>query len=513
MLRWLLVAWIALAGIAVMAVVAGSARSKAAATAPTATDDEDADNEYGAERLYASQVNTFIDYIAENYMTEIAPEVLAARAIQALFDKAGKPLPDHLKGDLVTYLKGRDLHRELFRARQAAGTAKALTSIHAAVRTSIEGMMGALDPYSAYLHAEDQTRGDLNVGIGVTLEDRVQAGPCHIRTVALDGPALRAGIRPGDQLLEVNGQAIPPELSAAQIQRRYLDGSPDSKVTLRIRPMPEGEPKTVQVRRESFRESPVKGVRRLGSRAEGEEQWDFLIDPVHRLGYVRYGTISRAAVQALFEAFQDMRAIGITGMVLDLRECPGGTLDDAADTADCFLPPGKLIARLRYRNPRNASANVDAFVSQPSPRKFLLPMVVLVGPDTMGGGELIAATLQDHGRAAIVGQRTRGKGSIQQPSRVVVDNHVIRLSVGFYERPSGQPLQRYIESKPRDPWGVRPDDDLALPLPAVVHRQVRAWRLLSDLRPETATHSLPLDRPENDPILELGLRHLRTLIK
>src|SRR5262249_5673621 len=134
-----------------------------------------------------------------------------------------------------------------------------------------------------------------------------------------------------------------------------------------------------------------------------------------------------------------------------------------------------------YRSVRDESKILD------------LPVVVLVGPETSGGAELIAAALQDNGRATVAGQRTRGKASIQTMSGLPVPKIGLKLTSGTFYRPSGKNLHRFPDSKPGDDWGVRPEPKLEFRASAELNRQLREWWELQTLRPGSSREALPLD--------------------
>jgi carboxyl-terminal processing protease len=140
-----------------------------------------------------------------------------------------------------------------------------------------------------------------------------------------------------------------------------------------------------------------------------------------------------------------------------------------------------------------------------------LPIVALVNGETSGGGELIAAALQDHGRAVVAGQRTVGKGSVQKP----LDRSPVqfKLTTGTFLRPSGKNLQRYPDSKPTDDWGVRPDVGREIPLTPAAGRRLKDWWTQFTLRPAGSTEALPLDDPDNDPQRQAAVQMVRDLLE
>src|SRR5262249_43823320 len=129
--------------------------------------------------------------------------------------------------------------------------------------------------------------------------------------------------------------------------------------------------------------------------------------------------------------------------------------------------------------------------------------------ETSGGAELIAAALQDHGRASVAGRRTRGKASIQNTLVIPGTDANLKLTTGSFLRPSRQNLHRFPESKPSDPWGVRPDAELECRVRPGLGRRLKGGWLLQSLGPGEDKEILPLDDPANDPTRQAALQALR----
>ena len=132
-----------------------------------------------------------------------------------------------------------------------------------------------------------------------------------------------------------------------------------------------------------------------------------------------------------------------------------------------------------------------------------LPLVVLVNGETSGGAELIAAALQDHGRARVVGQRTLGKGSVQRPLQVDLPGVPMKVTTGTFVRPSGKNLHRFPDSKATDDWGVKPDVEFRVS--PQFGRELKAWWLAQTLRPGPSMDRLPLDDLTNDAQLRAAV--------
>jgi carboxyl-terminal processing protease len=263
----------------------------------------------------------------------------------------------------------------------------------------------------------------------------------------------------------------------------------------------------------------------FGARRKSDGSWDFMLDPAERIGYVRLGGIrshvGRMLGDADFQyygsdkeltyALHSLRASNVRGLVFDLRWCPGGMLTEATAIARQFLPrqlPRTMPVywqrdRAGVQTPSSADLTDDPFTD--------VPIVVLVNGETSGGGELIAAALQDHKRAVVAGQRTNGKASIQnQPERLDIP---FKLTMYTFLRPSGKNLQRFPDSRPTDDWGVRPDTGRELPLTTEAGRRLKEWWALQTLRPPDTNEALPLDDPANDPQRLAAVQMVQDLIR
>jgi C-terminal peptidase prc len=463
----------------------------------------------GEAQNYANQIFSAINVIPSRYVREVTPQRLAAAALIGLAEEAGGKLPDHLQGDLDKVEKAladRNLLTELAAARTALGDVEALRGDNA-IRISLQSLTRALDAHSTYLSAREyrlmqETRG-FHAGVGLTLEERAhRMEPLFVRAVVLDSPPQKAGIRPGDEVLEIEGQPVRTLSNADLYEKLYVDV--DAEVTLTVRRDGENEPRKIKYARELFRETTILGMDRAGG-------WNYLLDRKRQIAYVRVTTLANETSGELQVVLKALEEDGVKGLILDLRDCPGGYRSTALHVADLFLDEG-VLAIMKQRADPNLGKVPPEEMSATRGGFLKAPMVALVGPETSGGGELIAAALQDHRRAVIAGQRTRGKASVQDILGLG-GNHAFRITTGYFDRPTGKNLQRWPDSKRSDDWGVRPDPNLEVITSPILRRQLRAWRLRHDLRDTDSRELLPLDDLERDPVLFRALEYLRKLDK
>jgi carboxyl-terminal processing protease len=189
----------------------------------------------------------------------------------------------------------------------------------------------------------------------------------------------------------------------------------------------------------------------LGDHRKPDDQWDFMLDKDKKIGYVRISGFIQSTADELKKALDELKEQGMRGLILDLRDDPGGLLSAAVEVSDLFLGDGEIVStKGRNTQPKTFKAQKDSPFED-------LPMVVLVNQNSASASEIVSAALQDHHRAIVVGQRTYGKGSVQNIFELDEGNSVLKLTVASYYRPSGENIHKFRNAKATDQWGVSPD--------------------------------------------------------
>jgi carboxyl-terminal processing protease len=239
-------------------------------------------------------------------------------------------------------------------------------------------------------------------------------------------------------------------MSVSDAVKKIL-GKPGTKVKLTV----ERDGKSMDVEIERGR---VEVETVLGARRKDDDTWDFFIDPTYQIAYVHLTQFSRNTFRDLLNAMKDLDKKGVKGLVLDLRFNPGGLLDSAVNISDLFIDDG-MIVKIKPRVGEEEpyfGRHKDAQNPNPLERGFLnFPMAVLVNGHSASASEIVSACLQDHNRAVVIGERSYGKGSVQNIHGF--DGGQMKLTIATYWRPSGKNIHRSSTSgKDEDEWGVLP---------------------------------------------------------
>ena len=203
----------------------------------------------------------------------------------------------------------------------------------------------------------------------------------------------------------------------------------------------------------------------LGSKRKSDGSWDYYIDAENKIGYVRLTSFSQNTALDLVKALEELDKKGLKAFVLDLRFNPGGLLDSAVKISDIFIDDGQIVTiRPRTEEPKVISGTPKVVNGSHESSLLDFPMVCLVNGGSASGSEIVSACLQDHHRAIIVGERSYGKGSVQniQP----FEGGALKMTTASFWRPSGKNLNKSSTAgKEDEDWGVIPDKGFEVKLP------------------------------------------------
>lgn len=491
-------------------------------------------------RLFAAHLVRAADWAAHNYVRPVSRAQLLHAALAGLYEAARRPVPRHLRQRIDRAEKEtakrapsqpeQDLPAPIMPVlapqRVAIADERPLIEMVRAVRAEIgkaaelgnedplricsQAMLHSLDPWSGVITAEEHQR---TIGVngerdGFGLEVRESGGRVFLSDVVIGGPGQRAGLRTGDEIVRLHDSDDRPRNLLESLE--VLNGR-TPLIKPNLGPLASPEPISVTYRRaggrterrvkldwQHFRPETVFGVVR-----RRDNSWIWWLDAERKIAHLRLGNLTEHTADELADIISRLLQDGMSGLILDLRWCPGGSLRGAVKCAEMFLGEG-TIATVHWRNePETVYRSTEAG------KIGDFPLVLILNGESTGGAELIAASLQDHHRAVLVGQRSRGKGNVQKLESIGPIG--LKLTSGAFIRPAGKALHRFPDSQPTDEWGVSPDRPFRIS--PDLDRALQTWWQQQTLRPGCCTERLPLDDPTLDPQRNAALETMRTQLK
>ncbi len=385
------------------------------------------------------------------------------------------------------------------------------------VENMINGGLHDLDEHTMYLNAEmlkefeKQSQGEFG-GVGFLMTYEGPGKPLVIDTPLPNSPAYDAGIQAGDVILKVDG--VPTDGMKTDEARKLISGKPGTPVTLTLLRGGSKTPEDVPIVRALIEQPVVSGVARD---PDNPLLWNHILDKANGIAYLRLSGFSGKTTKELKAALDRCEAAGAKSYILDLRENPGGLLNEAIDVADLFLADGGIVRTMVRGSERSWTAKNDG---KPYEKAAERPMVVLVNGLSASASEIVAGALQDNRRAAVVGTRTYGKGSVQKVFDLP-DGGAVKVTTEVWMTPSGKHLQRRMTiDSDSATVGIEPDDGLKVVLTELQWRHyltsVKRANVLPGKAGVAPKRTAPLENgdpplPENykDPVVEKALEHLR----
>ena len=353
---------------------------------------------------------------------------------------------------------------------------------------ALRGMLSSLDPHSQFLDEQGfqdiqrETKGEFS-GLGIVIG--VKDGGLVILSPMEDTPGGRAGLMPGDRILKIDGKNTEKMTLGAAEKALKGQAGEKSHLTL-LRPVAGavggGTVFDVVLTRETIRVASVKDAHLLPAPIAGQD----------KIGYVRIEEFAENTSDELDRALEKLEHDGIQGLVIDLRNNPGGLLDSAVDVAGKFVPPNTVIVSTRGR----AADQTQDFRARVQRQHPDYPIVLLINGYSASGAEIVAGALKDLHRAILVGETTFGKGSVQtvQP----LGNGVgLRLTMAKYYTPSKKTIHEV---------GVSPD--IEVPITDAEERRIMLSETKRPLTPEEQTEAAKVD----DRQLQRATASLRSVL-
>lgn len=315
---------------------------------------------------------------------------------------------------------------------------------------ALDGMVRKLDDYSSFVPRQDATEFEETLdqeygGIGVEVSLEGADKQLTVMAALPGTPAFKAGLLGGDKIVAIDGKST-QNLQLPEIIR-LMRGRPGAEVVVSVTREGKEQPLDFRIVRARIQTDSV-----LGDRRGPDGSWNFFLDGQDRIGYVRLATFGKSTVAEFEAALSWLAERQCRGAIVDLRNNPGGLLDAAEQICDQFVPGGAVIVTTRGRDARERTR----YEATGRGAYQQLPLVVLVNDKSASASEIVAACLQDHERATIVGERTWGKGTVQNIIPLERGRSLLKLTIASYWRPSGKNIHRLSTSSEADEWGVSP---------------------------------------------------------
>lgn len=377
------------------------------------------------------------------------------------------------------------------------------------IERAITGMVDGLDKYSRYIPPVEvpeyieRTDGNYE-GIGAKILTHGDTVVVHYPFP--DGPAANAGLLPGDELLAIDDTLLDSEETRGNVLK-LLRGPANSSVKVRLQRGDEEQ--TITIPRGSVQLSCVK--------------WTHLIDPEQGLGYLHLTGFHSTSAQQIFDAIESLEQQGeLRGLIIDLRNDGGGSLDQCIDIARAFIPEG-IITTQKKREPEPD----EVYRAKPKECRWPeLPLVMLVNEGSASASEVLSGALQDHKRAVVVGKRTHGKGYVNTVFSWQDYDFKLKLTTGSYRTPNGRNIERNHSTAAtpadKEKGGIAPDIDVPLTSEEflAVASALRAIeppkQYLAGYEAVAKKHDLEVERPpttETDKQLKAALKALQDRTK
>ena len=353
---------------------------------------------------------------------------------------------------------------------------------------ALDGMMGELkDPHSVYLRPKgaDELQQALDQrfgGVGLQLIVDQSTNQLTVASPLFGAPAYEAGVRPRDKILRIDGRST--QGLSLEDAAEMMKGTPGTPVVLSVQHEGEAKPVDIRIVRAIVHVDTV-----MGDTRNPDGSWNYFLAGCDRIGYVRINLFAKQTVEELDRVLHQLAAQSMRGLILDLRDNPGGILDAAVDVCKMFIRPGPIVST------RNRDGSIRGLAEAQEAGEFTgFPMAVLVNGQSASASEIVAACLQDSGRAAVVGQRTYGKGTVQEVLELPGREGKLKVTAASFWRPSGKNINRSPKAGENEEWGVTPDAGLDVAFSPEDLARVIRWRYERDVslaRPAASSTAKP----------------------
>jgi len=345
---------------------------------------------------------------------------------------------------------------------------------------AINAMLKSLDdPYSVFIPSREvntftkDLEGDYaGIGAEVRMVENDDLLELMIVSPMDQSPALRSGILAGDIIESIDGEKATNATINELVSR--LTGPVGTDVVLKVR-HPDGEKETITVTRGHIVSRTISGFIRRG------QQWSWCLDDELGIGYIKIRQFTSSTVGELQHALSLLKDQGLErGLVLDLRDNPGGALDAAIAVVDMFLEEGQIVSVTGRSKPQSGARATSTLLTD-------VPILVLINGNSASASEIVAGALQGNHRAVVLGSRSFGKGSVQEVQEI--SGGLLKLTVARYDLPTGRTIDKKL-TEDKSLWGVDPTEGLVVVESVEDHadriKTTEPYRVITNNEPEEA---------------------------
>lgn len=425
---------------------------------------------------FAENVMRVMRFTRDYYVKTVKLDDMAVHAVKGLYRYADEKIPSELKARLDKFKTEDETQIKdlLVDARIALGNKDAVKNEKGLDR-ALKYMLTNLDKHTVWFNQEelDELNRSMKefIGVGIQIRKDFQRDVVKVATPVLNSPAYRARIKSGDLIIKIinefdpEGNPLPkPEvtdtkgLTTQEVVKKIL-GQRGTKVTLVIEREEADGPKVMNI---DLVRSRIEGETVFGVTRLADDSWDYYLDKDRKIVYIRLSQFAGKTARDLKEVLRAYQKKGMNGLVLDLRFNPGGLLDAAKEICDVFVDDGVIVAV----KPRNLNQSQEIKTSTKGFKILDIPLVVLVNGGSASASEIVSACIQDHERGVVMGERSYGKGSVQQIRNLDLGGHsgAVKITMAAFYGPSGKNLNRFPNSKEEDDWGVKPAPEFTIKL-------------------------------------------------
>jgi C-terminal peptidase prc len=464
-------------------------------------------------------------FVQRYYIKKLNVGEMVAQGVRSMYRVAEVKMPDELKERLT---KAKDLSdaeiKELLKdARVPLGKREDLDANKDVELAMNLAMRKFVDDYTAYIEKERVPDVDKDLdgrfrGIGVQIRRDVARDGLLVVTPIRNSPAYKAGVLAGDLITEIirevdeKGAAFPkPEVTSTrgmetQDAVKLIMGLPATKIKLKIEREGSAEPVTIELARDTVNVESIYGYKRNPK----DDSWDWYVDPKNKIAYMYLTQFARNSFEDMQKIVRQLKKDGVKGVILDVRFNPGGFLDVAVDICDMFIDDGVIVSV----RPGNSLSNERVIKGRSEGSHTDFPMVCLINDTSASGSEILAGCLQDHRRAVVIGERSFGKGSVQNVEKFPLTGGKIKLTTATFWPPSGRNLNKASTTgKDEEDWGVQPNKGYELKLDRAekdeLAERIYNWGVI----PRKDLPSKEVKKDVKDRQLDMAVEYLRDQIK